>query len=243
MNRLFVVGFGPGDAAHMTAACRAAIEQADVIVGYSKYVDLLRPFYPGKRTHDTPMMREEERCRAALALAAAGETVAVVCSGDAGVYGMASPILELAIQYQQVEIVVVPGVTAALSGAAVLGAPLSHDIAVISLSDLLTPWEQIEKRLDCAAAADFCIALYNPSSKKRSDYLARACDILLRHKPKDTLCGLVANIGRSGESKAIMTLEALHSAQVDMFTTVFIGNAETKEIMGRMVTPRGYRIG
>lgn len=243
MSRLFVVGFGPGDAAHMTVACRAAIEQAHVIVGYSKYIELLLRLYPDKQTYGTPMMREEERCRAALAKAAAGQTVAVVCSGDAGVYGMASLILELSAQHPQVEIVIVPGVTAALSGAAVLGAPLAHDFAVISLSDLLTPWEQIEKRLDCAAAADFCIALYNPSSKKRSNYLARACDILLRYKPKDTLCGLVTDIGRSGESKAIMTLEALRGAQVDMFTTVFIGNAQTKEIMGRMVTPRGYRVG
>lgn len=243
MSKLFVVGFGPGDAAHMTAACRNAIEQSDIVVGYSKYVELLRPLYPDKRTHDTPMMREEERCRAALDMAAAGETVAVVCSGDAGVYGMASLLLELAPHYPRVEIVVVPGVTAALSGAAVLGAPLAHDFAVISLSDLLTPWEQIERRLDCAAAADFCIALYNPSSKKRDGYLARACDILLRHKGRDTLCGLVTNIGRDGERKAIMTLEALRGAQADMFTTVFIGNAETKEIMGKMVTPRGYHIG
>ena len=243
MNRLFVVGFGPGNAAHMTAACRSAVEQSDIVVGYSKYVELLRPLYPDKRTHDTPMMREEERCRAALDMAALGETVAVVCSGDAGVYGMASLVLELAVHYPQVEIVVVPGVTAALAGAAVLGAPLAHDFAVISLSDLLTPWEQIEKRLDCAAAADFCIALYNPSSKKRSDYLARACDIMLRHKGRDTLCGLVANIGRDGECRELMTLETLRNAEVDMFTTVFIGNAETKELMGKMVTPRGYCIG
>jgi len=243
MNRVFVVGFGPGGAEHMTAACRNAIDQSDIIVGYSKYIELLRPLYPDKQTHDTPMMREEERCRTALSMAASDKTVAVVCSGDAGVYGMASLVWELSALYSQVEVVVVPGVTAALSGAAVLGAPLSHDFAVISLSDLLTPWEQIEKRLDCAAAADFCIALYNPSSKKRADYLARACDILLKHKARDTLCGLVTNIGRDGEHKKLMTLEYLCSAEVDMFTTVFIGNAQTKEITGRMVTPRGYRIG
>ncbi len=243
MNTLFVVGFGPGSAEHMTAACCSAIDQSDIIVGYSKYIELLRPLYPDKQKYDTPMMREEERCRTALDMAASGHTVAVVCSGDAGVYGMASLVLQLSTLYPQVEVIVVPGVTAALSGAAVLGAPLSHDFAVISLSDLLTSWEQIEKRLDCAAAADFCISLYNPSSKKRADYLARACDIMLRHKAKDTLCGLVTNIGRDGESKQLMTLEALRDAQVDMFTTVFIGNAETKEIMGKMVTQRGYRIG
>lgn len=243
MSKLFVVGFGPGSPEYMTAACRNAIECSDVIVGYSGYIDLIRPLYPDKRTHDTPMMREEERCRAALDMAASGKTVAVVCSGDAGVYGMAGLILELAIHYPQVEVAIVPGVTAALAGAAVLGAPLAHDFAVISLSDLLTPWEQIEKRLDCASAADFCIALYNPSSKRRSNYLARACDIMLRHKSKNTLCGLVENIGRAGEQKEIMTLEALHDAQVNMFTTVFVGNAETKEIMGSMVTPRGYHIG
>ena len=242
MKKLFVVGIGPGDPKNMTAACRDAIRQSDVIVGYSKYVELVTPLYPQKRTLDTPMTRETERCRAALRLAAQGETVAVVCSGDAGVYGMAGLIYELSEQFPPVDIEIVPGVTATLAGAAVLGAPLTHDFAVISLSDLLTPWELIEKRLSCAAAADFCVVLYNPSSKKRPDYLQRACDVLLRHKSPETVCGLVHNIGREGQHAEVMPLKQLGRAQADMFTTVFVGNAQTKNLNGKMVTPRGYRL-
>ncbi|MDX9871159.1 MAG: precorrin-3B C(17)-methyltransferase [Clostridia bacterium] len=242
MKKLYVVGIGPGDERNMTAACRNVLRQADVIVGYSKYVELVAPLHPGKRTLDTPMTRETERCRTALNLAVQGQTVVVVCSGDAGVYGMAGLIYELSGQYPPVEIEIIPGVTAALAGAAVLGAPLTHDFAVISLSDLLTPWELIEKRLVCAATADFCLALYNPASKKRQDYLQKACAILLEFKSPGTVCGLVRNIGREGERAEIMTLEQLGQAPIDMFTTVFVGNAQTKKLNGKMVTPRGYRL-
>lgn len=242
MKKLYVVGTGPGDEKNMTAACRDAIGQSDIIVGYSKYVELIAPLYPQKRTLSTPMTRETERCRTALALAAQGETVAVVCSGDAGVYGMAGLICELSEEFPPIDIEVIPGVTAALAGAAVLGAPLAHDFAVISLSDLLTPWELIEKRLACAAAADFCAALYNPASKKRCDHLQRACEILLTYKSPETVCGLVRNIGREGQHAEIMSLEQLRSAQADMFTTVFIGNSQTKSLNGKMVTSRGYRL-
>jgi len=242
MGKLFVVGIGPGHAEGMTAACRAALEQAEMIVGYAAYIALVAPLYPEKPSLTTPMTREAERCRLALELALRGKTVAVVCSGDAGVYGMAGLILELAAQYPPLEIQIVPGVTAALAGAAALGAPLSHDFAVISLSDLLTPWEVIENRLECAARGDFCIALYNPASAKRSGSLARACDILLRHKAPDTLCGLVRNIGREGREQRILTLAALREAGADMFTTVFVGNAGTKAVRGRLVTPRGYSL-
>ena len=169
--------------------------------------------------------------------------MAMVCSGDAGVYGMSGLMLEIGVDYPEVEVEVIPGVTAALSGGAVLGAPLTHDFAVISLSDRLTPWDKIEKRLKLAAEADFSICLYNPSSKGRPDYLKRACDILLSVLPEDRICGTVENIGREGESRAIYTLKELRDTQVNMFTTVFIGNSMTKEIGGRMVTPRGYRIG
>lgn len=242
MKKLFVVGIGPGDAKNMTAACRNAIGQSDVIVGYSKYVELVAPLCHTKRTLDTPMTHETERCRTALRLAAQGETVAVVCSGDAGVYGMAGLIYELSEQFPPLDIEIIPGVTAALAGAAVLGAPLTHDFAVISLSDLLTPWELIEKRLACAAAADFCIALYNPASKKRSGHLQKACAILLRHKPPETVCGLVRNIGREGQHAEVMPLKQLREAPADMFTTVFVGNAQTKKLNGKMVTPRGYTL-
>lgn len=243
MKKLYVVGVGPGGSEGMTLACRAALERADILVGYTKYIQLVSPLFPEKPVFTTPMKQEVDRCRAALELAQGGKTVAVICSGDAGVYGMAGLVLELSPACPQVEIEVVPGVTAALAGAAVLGAPLTHDFAVISLSDLLTPWDLIEKRLSCAAEGDFCIALYNPSSKKRGDYLQKACDILLRHKAPDTLCGYVRNIGREGEEKTMLPLSQLREAQVDMFTTVFIGNRQTQTIAGRMVTPRGYRLG
>lgn len=242
MKKLYVVGIGPGDARNMTPACRDAIGQSDMIIGYSKYVELVAPLYPEKPVLDTPMTREAERCRAALSRAAQGETVAVVCSGDAGVYGMAGLICELAEEYPPVDIEIIPGVTAALAGAALLGAPLTHDFAVVSLSDLLTPWALIEKRLAFAAAADFCLALYNPASKKRGDYLQRACDILLCHKSPETICGLARNIGREGQHTEVLPLKRLGKAQADMFTTVFIGNAQTKVLNDKMVTPRGYRL-
>ena len=240
MKKLFVVGIGPGDAANMTSACSAALEESEIIVGYSQYINLVQPLFPGKRMLDTGMTREIERCRLALKLAAKGETVAVVCSGDAGVYGMAGLIYQLSVEYPPLDIEIVPGVTAALAGAALLGAPLTHDFAVISLSDLLTPWELIEKRLAAAASADFCLALYNPASKKRADYLHKACTILLRHKSGATICGLARNIGREREGIEILSLAELANAQVDMFTTVFVGNAQTLVLDGKMVTPRGY---
>jgi precorrin-3B C17-methyltransferase len=185
------------------------------------------------------MRREEERCRMAIE-AAQTENVAMVCSGDPGVYGMASLCMELAQEYPPIELEVIPGVTAATGGAAVLGAPLTHDFAVISLSDLMTPMEKIEARLDAAARGDFVLCIYNPSSRKRSDYFRRACDILLQSKSPETPCGYVRNIGRDGEEGHILTLKELRETQVDMFTTVFVGNSQTTVIDGRLVTPRGY---
>ena len=176
----------------------------------------------------------------ALEEAAKGKTVAMICSGDSGVYGMAGLMYETGADFETVEIEVVPGITAAIGGAAVLGAPLTHDFAVISLSDLLTPWEKIEARVKAAAMADFVICLYNPSSKKRKDYLQKACDYMLEYKKEDTVCGIVRNIGREGESYQLLTLKELRDTAVDMFTTVFIGNEETKIVNGKMVTPRGY---
>ena len=240
MKRLYVIGMGPGGAEQLTPQALRALEDSRVVCGYTTYMDLAREFLEGKELVTTLMTRELERCRWALETAAAGRTVAMVCSGDAGVYGMAGPLLQLAGEYGGAEVEVVPGVTSALSGAAVLGAPLMHDFCVISLSDLLTPWEQIERRLALAAAGDFSICLYNPSSKKRADYLRRACDILLREKSPDTVCGWVRNIGREGQQHRLLTLARLRDEQVDMFTTVFIGAGTTQAVAGRMVTPRGY---
>jgi precorrin-3B C17-methyltransferase len=241
MAVLYVVGFGPGDEGNMTQLCIRRLRDCDVIVGYTGYTKLLRPLFPDKLYCETGMTREIERGRMAVELAASGKTVCVVSSGDSGVYGMASLIFELAANTQGVEIEVVPGVTAAVGGAAVLGAPIGHDFAVISLSDLLTPWAIIEKRLRAAAAGDLCICLYNPGSGKRARHLRDACDILLETLPDDRLCGIARNIGRAGGSVALLTLGELGELRADMNETVFIGNSETENIGGRMVTPRGYR--
>ena len=232
MKKVTVVGIGPGAYELMTKKAADALEAADVIVGYHVYVDLVKAHVPDKRL----------LCRMAFEEAEQGQRVAMVCSGDAGVYGMSGLMLQLAEAYPQVEVEIVSGVTAAIGGASVLGAPLVHDFAVISLSDLLTPWEKIEARISAAAAADFVIVFYNPSSKKRHDYLRRACALILEHQPPRTLCGLVENIGRDGQRARILSLEELRDTQVNMFTTVFVGNSQTREIGGRMVTPRGYEL-
>ena len=240
MSKLFVVGIGPGNYENMTLRAQNALAQSEVIVGYTVYVDLVRDQYPEKEYLTTPMRHETERVTLALSCAAEGKTVSIVCSGDAGVYGMSGVAEEMAADYPGVEIETVPGVSAVLSGAALLGAPLMHDFAVISLSDLLTPWEKIEKRLLAAAEADFVICLYNPSSRKRSDYLEKACDLILRYASPETVCGIAKNIGREGEEAQILSLSALRDTKVDMFSTVFIGNSQTKVIENKMVTPRGY---
>ncbi len=245
MKKLFVVGIGPGDYESMTIRAEKALKECSVIVGYTVYVELIEEFFPGKEFLTTPMRQEKERCRMAFSEAEKGKTTAMICSGDAGVYGMAGLIYEIGTEFPEVEIEIVPGITAALSGAALLGAPLTHDFAVISLSDLLTPWEKIEKRLLAAAEADFSICLYNPASKKRADYLRRACELLLKSRPAETVCGIVRNIGRDGEEKKLMSLGELRDYEADMFATVFIGNSQTF-LEGRdsqvMVTPRGYRL-
>ena len=199
MQTLWAVGIGPGGAEFLTGQAREALDRAEVLCGYTVYVELVAPLFPGKETYATPMKQELERCRWALEKAQSGKEVAFLCSGDAGVYGMAGLLLQLAPQYPGVEVQVVPGVTAALSGGAVLGAPLGHDFCVVSLSDLLTPWEAIEKRLRCAAAGDFCLCLYNPSSRKRADHLKRACGILLEagNPPRRCAAGCGTSAGRA----------------------------------------------
>ncbi len=242
MNKIYVVGIGPGEYEQMTMKAVKALENSDVIVGYTVYVDLVMAHFPEKEFLTTPMKKEVDRCILAFEEANKGNTVSMICSGDAGVYGMSGLMLELGEQYPETSIEIIPGVTAALTGGAILGAPLMHDFAVISLSDLMTPWEKIESRLEYAAKADFVICLYNPSSKKRFDYLQKACDIILRYRKPENACGIVGNIGRNGESSCVMTLEELRVTNVDMFTTVFIGNTQTKIIKGRMITPRGYEL-
>ena len=241
MSRIYVVGIGPGDKEMMTEQAQRVLEQCDIIVGYKTYTDIVRKYYPDKEYFENGMRQETERCKKCVELAKEGRTAALICSGDAGIYGMASPLLEAAEEEGFDDIEIVPGITAALSGAAVLGAPIGHDLGIISLSDLLTPWERIEKRLRAAAEGDFCIALYNPSSHKRADYLKKACEILMEKISPDTACGYVKNIGREGTVSKVCTLAELSEEQVDMFTTVFIGNSMTRIAGGRLITPRGYK--
>lgn len=241
LKKLYVVGIGPGAYEKMTIEAAEALKNSDVIIGYTVYVDLVKEHFAGKEFLTTPMKKEVERCKMAFEEAMKGKTVSMICSGDAGVYGMAGLMYEVGMNYPEVELSIIAGVTAATGGAAVLGAPLIHDFCLISLSDLLTPWEKIETRLLDAAHGDFVICLYNPSSKKRHDYLQKACDLMLKYKSEETVCGIVENIGRDGESEKVMTLKELRDTQVDMFTTVFIGNSQTKNINGKMVTPRGYK--
>ena len=223
-NRIYIVGIGPGREEMMTGEAIAALEQADVIVGYTVYVKLLGERFAGKKLLTTPMRQETERC------------------GDAGIYGLASLMYELGEEHLQTELIVIPGITAASSGAAVLGAPLNHDFCVISLSDLLTPWEKIEKRLRAAAMGDFAMAIYNPSSHRRKDYLQRACDILLETIEGERPCGYVENIGREGTRAVTCTLRELRDREVNMFTTVFIGNSETEILGDKLITKRGYHV-
>lgn len=240
MSKIYAVGLGPGDLKNMTYFAKEALDEADVFCGYTTYIKLLEHLYPDKPVISTGMTKEVQRCHSALKAASEDETVAMVCSGDAGVYGMAGLLYEISQDYPPIEIEVVPGVSAVLSGAARLGAPLGHDFAVISLSDLLTPWPLIERRLSSASSADFVLCLYNPASKNRKDYLKRACEIIMRYKAPSTICGWARNIARDDESFATLTLDEIRNYEADMFTTIFIGNAMSKIIDGKFVTPRGY---
>ncbi len=239
-KKLWVVGIGPGRNDEMTVRAQNVLRSCDVIAGYTVYCDLVRPYFEDKEYISTPMMGEEKRVRMALEKAAGGNETALICSGDAGVYGMAGLAFKAAQDFPGVSVEIVPGVTAALSGAALLGAPLIHDFCLISLSDRLTPMELIDKRLRAAANADMVIVLYNPESKSRSGYLSHACEVLLEILPEDRVCGIARNIGRDAETREVMTLSELKTAQADMFSTVFIGNSSTERIEDMMVTKRGY---
>jgi len=241
-SKIYIIGMGPGKEEMMTGEAIQALDNSDVIIGYTVYVKLLGERFEGKEMLTTPMRQETERCRLCFEEAAKGKQVALICSGDAGIYGLASLMYEIGKDYPETELIVIPGITAANSGAAVLGAPLNHDFCVISLSDLLTPWEKIEKRLIAAAEGDFAIAIYNPSSHKRKDYLMRACDILLRVIEEERPCGFVENIGREGTRAVTCTLRELRETQVNMFTTVFIGNSGSELVNGKLITKRGYQL-
>ncbi len=247
-GRVTVVGLGPGDAGLLPPLARAALERAACIVGYTAYVELVdQEILAARRVVSTGMMGEVERCGAALDLALAGDEVAVVCSGDPGVYAMAGLVLELAEARGLVgslDIEVVPGIPAVCAAASLLGAPLMHDFAVVSLSDLLTPWEVIERRLDAAAGADFVIAVYNPRSRRRADHLGRALAVIARHRGPATPVGLVKNAFRPEQEALVTTLAGLDPGQVDMLSVLIVGNSATRTLDAksgpRMLTPRGY---
>lgn len=241
-NKIYIVGMGPGREDMMTAEALRVLEESDLIIGYTVYIKLLGERFADKEMMTTPMRQEEERCRLCFKEAQKGKKVSLICSGDAGIYGLASLMYEMGRGYPETELEIVPGITAAISGAAVLGAPLNHDFCVISLSDLLTPWDKIENRLLAAAEGDFVIALYNPSSHRRKDYLQKACDILLRRIEPERVCGYVENIGRKDTKSETCTLGELRNVEVNMFTTVFIGNSGSELINGKLVTKRGYQI-
>jgi precorrin-3B C17-methyltransferase len=239
MAKLYVVGIGPGGPEHLTFKARAVLEQCQVVVGYTFYIDLIRDLIEGKIVISTGMRGEIERCKRAIEKTRAGFDTCIVSTGDPGLYGMAGPILELA---DDVEVEVIPGLTSAFCAAAEVGAPIMHDCCTISLSDLLTPWAIIEKRLKHAAQADFVIALYNPKSKGRSQHINRAVEIMRQHKPDDTPVAIVKNAGRAGNERTLATLATLDYAGIDMRTVVIIGNSQTYIKNGQMITPRGYRI-
>ena len=242
-GKLHVVGFGPGGREHMTYKASEAIENADIIIGYTAYVNMIKPYFPEKDYKATGMMKEIDRCKMAIKEAEEGKDVAIISSGDSGIYGMAGAIYQLAFDMKaDIDIDVVPGITAASTAASVLGAPLMHDLAIISLSDLMTPIDLIMKRVDCAGQGDMIVCLYNPKSKTRKDYLNQAQQILLKYRKPETPVGVVRNAGRDDESKQVTTLGDLDKADVDMFSIVIIGNSQTYIENGFIITPRGYEI-
>ena len=243
MSKIFVVGIGPGNPDDMTPKAKKAIEQADAVIGYSTYIDLVKEYFPGKNFISSGMTREVERCKLVLEKALEGKNIALISSGDSGIYGMAGIMLEVVCNSgYQIEVEVVPGITAASAAAAVLGAPIMHDFAVISLSDLMTPLETIFKRVQNAADGDFVICLYNPKSKSRSDYIDTAREIIMKYRKGTTPVGIVRHAGRPNESYDLATLDNMLDYEIDMFTVVIVGNSNTYIENGKIITPRGYKV-
>ena len=245
MGKISVVGIGPGSLDDMTYHARRTIEEATTVVGYKRYVDLIAELVEGKTVLDTGMTQEIDRCRAALKAASEGETVVVISSGDAGIYGMAGLVLELLVKMDEAECPefggVIPGVSAMSAAAGLLGAPIMHDFVVISLSDLLTPWEIIQERAELAAQGDFVTALYNPRSNKRVGQINAVQEIFLRHRAPETPVGIVTGASRTNEAVLISTLGEFTKEDINMFSLVIIGNSKTRQVGDWMITPRGYQ--
>ena len=238
-GKIYVVGIGPGKKPDMTYRAYKAMENSDVIIGYKTYINLIKEYFENKELINSPMKKEVDRCQDALNIAMEGNTVSLISSGDAGVYGMAGIMLE--IVDDSIEVEIISGVTATNAAGSVVGAPIMHDYVTISLSDLLTDWELIKKRLDLAAQGDFVVSLYNPKSRGRTTQIEEARDIMLKHKSKSTVVAIAKNIGRDDEEYVLTTLEQMLNYDIDMSTIVIIGNSNTFIKNGKMITPRGYK--
>ena len=235
MGKIYVVGLGPGNKENMTFRAYDVLKNSDIIIGYKTYVDLIEGMFPDKKIIKSYMKKEVERCEETLKLALEGNIISLISSGDAGVYGMAGLMLEIA--NGQVEVEIVPGITSANASASLGGAPIVHDSVNISLSNLLTDWELIKKRIDLASQGDFVITLYNPKSSGRPELINEARDIMLKHKRKDTPVLIARNVGREGENYDITTLDKMLDYEINMFSTVIIGNSNTKVVNNKMITP------
>jgi len=240
-GKIYVIGMGPGNLDHMSPVALEAIENSDRIIGYKTYIELVETLIKDKKVEDSGMKREVERCESVIKYALEGENVALISSGDAGVYGMAGILLELVQKSEkEIDVEIVPGITAANAAAACLGAPLMHDYVTISLSDLLTDWELIKKRIHASGQGDFVVCIYNPKSKGRPKHIETAREILLEYKKGDTPVGIVRNAKRKGQEVVITDLDHMLEHEINMFTMVIIGNSNTYASGGKMITPRGY---
>ena len=238
-GKIYVVGIGPGNMQDISIRAYNVLKNIDAIAGYTTYVDLVKDEFPDKEYFTSGMKREIQRCEEVLEIAKTGNNIALISSGDAGIYGMAGIMLEVAAG-SGIEVEIVPGITSTIAGAALVGAPLMHDQAIISLSDLLTDWDVIKKRIDCASQGDFAISLYNPKSKGRTEQIVEAREIMLKHKAPSTPVALLRHIGREEENYTLTTLEDFLNHDIDMFTIVLVGNSNTYVKDGKMITPRGY---
>ena len=239
MAKIYVVGIGPGKKGDMTFRAYDALEKSDVIIGYKTYIDLIKEYFPEKELISSPMKKEVDRCREVVEIAESGKTISLISSGDAGIYGMAGIMLE--IVPENIETEIIPGVTASNAAAATAGAPLMHDFATISLSDLLTDWDLIKKRVDLASQGDFVISLYNPKSKGRTTQIEDAAEIMLKYKSPETPVAIVRNAGREDERVTAATLGTMLEHEIDMLTVIIIGNSKTFMRNGKIITPRGYK--
>lgn len=242
IKKIYIVGIGPGNLDDMSKRAYDTLKNSDVIIGYSVYIDLIKDEFKDKEIISSGMKKEIERCKECVEIYKQGKSVALISSGDSGIYGMAGPMLEI-LSSENIPVEVIPGITSSIAGAALAGAPIMHDSATISLSDLMTDWNVIEKRIHCCSDSDLIISIYNPKSKGRDWQIKKAQEIMLKYKKHDTPVAILKNIGRIGESYTSSTLKDFLDLDIDMFTMLIIGNSKTYvDSQGKMITPRGYKI-